>query len=234
MLHETASPNPNNSPATLDYLLGPNVQASCNYLVGRDGTIYEYLDPKLYVAWHAGINTNMKGYTLGDVNVHSIGIEVDGLCDGTPVTTVQFAALLELVLYLHDTFNIPIDTNHVFTHVGICTVPGYRTDPKGYSLTQVLNALVPKFPHYLIDASGKQFGAGEGFNTFYQTHGVVVCGYPLCDEFTEKGTDGVTRAFMCFERLTLKYDPSQPFPWNLTTMLIPEANAKRKLKGLTV
>lgn len=69
---------------------------STHYEVDRDGTIYEYLDPAKFVAWHAGGNTNHR----------SIGIDFTHHGD-QEFTAAQLKAGHALIAYLCGLFNIP-------------------------------------------------------------------------------------------------------------------------------
>src|SRR5215216_295287 len=106
--HETASPNPQNPRGTLDYNLRPDVKSSYHYLIAVDGTIYCYVDPRAYIAWHAGKHSDARGYHEWDVNVHSIGVEIDQDNSGKPITVAQRSAAADLMLQLQRDFNIPL------------------------------------------------------------------------------------------------------------------------------
>ena len=136
IIHETQSPNPDNPAGTLDYNLSSSVGSSYNDLIGRDGIRYAYLDPEEYYGWHAGKYTQVSvdgiRYSGGAVNQNSIGIEIDGACDGTPATTKQLQCTAELLNYYGERYNIPRDAEHLIMHSAACAElnPGYRSDAR--------------------------------------------------------------------------------------------------------
>jgi hypothetical protein len=67
---------------------------STHYEVERDGTIYEYLDPEKYVAYHAGA-----------ANDQSIGIDMTHM-PGEPWPRAQLEAAGKLINYLQRRFGI--------------------------------------------------------------------------------------------------------------------------------
>lgn len=134
--HETASPNADDPHGTLNYNLAASVQSSYNYLIARDGTIFHYIDEKKYIAYHAGVASHARGYAGWYVNVHSIGVEIDGPNDGTPITQAQTDALVALKLYFLDEYGIPLDRSYHLGHKEVA--PGYKSDPKCCSLDLVI------------------------------------------------------------------------------------------------
>lgn len=135
VIHETASPNPDNPYATLTYNLNPSVQSSYHYLIARDGTVFLYLSPDQFIAWHAGTSSAL-GYTDFSVNEHSIGIEFDGRNNGEPCTPAQYVAGRELIIALCTKYAIPRDRAHWLTHQEIA--PSRKTDPKGINMDLLL------------------------------------------------------------------------------------------------
>jgi N-acetylmuramoyl-L-alanine amidase len=76
-------------------LCDPAREVSAHYLVGRDGAVFELVDPALR-AWHAG-QGQWRG--AGDVNSRSIGIELDN--DGaSPFSEPLMSALAPLLAAL--------------------------------------------------------------------------------------------------------------------------------------
>lgn len=134
--HETASPNPDNSAGTLNFNLPAAIQSSYHYLIGRDGTIYWYIDEQAWIAYHAGLHSAARGYIEWGVNVNSIGIELDGRNDGTPITPAQRDAAVKLLLYFRDEYRIPLQRAYHIAHKE--AAPGYKIDPKGYSVDTLL------------------------------------------------------------------------------------------------
>lgn len=138
ILHETAGYG------SLEWNLRPEVRSSYNYLIARDGKTYHYVNEKAYIAWHAGVRSWARGYSGGEINVHSIGVEVEGPNDGTPITTAQTKSLVELIRYFRDTYAIPINRDYFFAHSTVA--PGYKDDPRGYSVEYTLKLLDESSP----------------------------------------------------------------------------------------
>lgn len=73
-------------------------RVSAHYVIDKDGTIYQLVDDKK-VAWHAG-----------DVNSRSIGIEIVNRGNGNdPYTEAQYRALEQLVPYLAQKYDVPMN-----------------------------------------------------------------------------------------------------------------------------
>lgn len=144
--HETAGTG------SLDWNLRPDVQASFNYLIKRDGEIYHYVDERTHFAWHAGRGPNKKPYngnsrilinntlyTGSQVNIYAIGVELEGPNDGTSITSVQTKAMLDLLHYFNTTYGIPLTREYIVSHKDVA--PGYKSDPQGYSVQSLLSQL---------------------------------------------------------------------------------------------
>ena len=145
IVHETASPNPDNPAGTLNYNLSSSVGSSYHDLIGRDGVRYRYLDPDRYVAWHAGKNTRVwvdgVQYDGGEVNSYSIGIELDGRCDGTPATDAQLATMAELLNEYGDKYGFGRDSSHLIMHSAACAPidPSYRSDARCTTIGELVS-----------------------------------------------------------------------------------------------
>ena len=70
VVHTTNGAQGSKSRAELNFLV-KSVNVSAHFLIGKDGTIYQVLDPARYVAWHAG-EVSKDIYN----NYNSIGVEV--------------------------------------------------------------------------------------------------------------------------------------------------------------
>lgn len=136
IIHETASPNPDNPAGTLDYNLSSSVGSSYHDLIGRDGVRYRYLDPEFYIAWHAGKNTRIwvdgVQYDGGEVNSFMLGIELDGACDGTPATHAQLATMAQVLNEYGERYGFARDAAHLIMHSKACEPidPDYRSDAR--------------------------------------------------------------------------------------------------------
>lgn len=133
--HETANPSGIAS-RTLTYNLTKPPGTSYNYLISRTGTIYWYVDERSWISYHAGVASSARGYTEYQVNVHSIGVELDGPNDGKACTPAQLAAAVDLLRFFATTYQIPIDRAHHLEHKQVA--PTHKSDPKGYSVDQLL------------------------------------------------------------------------------------------------
>lgn len=118
---------------------------SAHYLIGRGGEIIQFLDPRKYAAWHAGMAL------IPYQNQHSIGIELLHAA-GEPWMPIQKSALAWLLQKLMADYPIPLTS--IDTH-GQVALPGpysRKKDPTGWPRTDFLvwrNALVvqpPTFP----------------------------------------------------------------------------------------
>ena len=94
------------------------VRVSAHYLIRRDGTLIQYVDPDKR-AWHAGVSS-WKGRER--CNDFSIGVELEG-ADDVPFTEHQYATLASLTKDLFARFG----TLDIAGHSDIA--PGRKTDP---------------------------------------------------------------------------------------------------------
>lgn len=143
--HETASPNPENPHGTLQYNLmkdsSGQYRGSYHYLISRSGECFQYIDPRLFVSFNAGVRSSVflrgKTYRGGELNYVLIGVELDGKNDGAPATSLQIEAAARLMVYLRDEFGVPLDRGVQVSHRDVA--PGYKTDPRGYSVDVILD-----------------------------------------------------------------------------------------------
>ncbi|MFF1509983.1 N-acetylmuramoyl-L-alanine amidase [Streptomyces sp. NPDC058326] len=94
---------------SLKVLTDPTSGASAHYLIkASDGLVTQMLENK-NLAWHAGNWTH---------NMHSIGVEHEGFAikEGSWYTEQQYRSSAELVKYLANTYNVPIDREHIIGH----------------------------------------------------------------------------------------------------------------------
>lgn len=126
ILHETAGYG------SLEWNLRPEVRSSYNYLILRDGKTHHYVNERAYIAWHSGVRSTARGYDGGEINTHSIGIELEGPNDGRPITEAQWVSFIALAHYLHWAYEIPLTQDYWIAHS--VAAPGHKTDPRGYSI----------------------------------------------------------------------------------------------------
>lgn len=111
---------------------------SVDFVVPKDGTVYQ-LNPSLpkYWTFHAGRNTFFRDYSNGNVNVHSVGIEIGqkanmkGLDPAYP--DVQVVAVAELCRDLCTGFGL--SKTDITTHSKIIR-DGSRSDPRNFPWTR--------------------------------------------------------------------------------------------------
>jgi hypothetical protein len=145
IIHETQSPNPDNPAGTLNYNLDPDVGSSYHDLIGRDGVRYRYVDPELWIAWHAGVNTLVWvdgiPYQGGEVNACFIGIELDGACDGTPATDAQLATVAEVLNEYGTKYGFGRDAEHLIMHSQAVAAidPNYRSDARCTTIAELVS-----------------------------------------------------------------------------------------------
>lgn len=81
------------------YFSTGNRSASADYFIDKDGSIWEYNNPKEgYYTWHCGDGRGRYGVT----NTNSIGIEV--VSAGEDFTDAQVASLKDLIAYLRSVY----------------------------------------------------------------------------------------------------------------------------------
>ena len=96
----------------------PNVSAA--YIISKQGKIVQFLDPALYMEWHAG-NVHDEAYA----NENSIGIELHYSPGEDTNQPAMMQALTNLVLYLCEEFGITL----IDTHRAVAKPTGRKIDP---------------------------------------------------------------------------------------------------------
>lgn len=106
----------------LDWTSRREAQVGYHYLIGRDGAIYETIDPAQR-AWHAG-TSELHGRK--DVNTFSLGVcFVDSDVAPSPYPLAQLDAGAELCAELCSRYSIPL--NRIVGHDMVA--PGRKIDP---------------------------------------------------------------------------------------------------------
>lgn len=162
----------------------PAHYASTQYVVCRDGTVYQMVRTR-DLPWHAG-----NWY----YNMHSIGIEHEGnaATGSTDYTPAMYWASAQLVKYLTTRFGIPRDRGHIIGHdnvpaVKTSQIAGMHYDPGPYWNWQLYMAL--------IGAPVLPTGLGTNFVTIAPQWGLsrqaVVCptGVEGCSSDASKPTN---------------------------------------------
>jgi N-acetyl-anhydromuramyl-L-alanine amidase AmpD len=105
-----------------------DAQASAHYVIAKDGRICPCVNEG-FAAWHAGNK---------QVNLRSIGIEIEGKTDELDMPPAQLQALADLIVFIRQRNPmIPLDRAHILghcevpdpTHLGLFGGAGHHTDP---------------------------------------------------------------------------------------------------------
>ncbi len=185
-----------------------DVYSSYNYLIARDGTIFHYVDETKYIAWHAGDSQwtlNGRTYTDYAMNRDWIGVEIDGPSNGTPATNVQIDAFAHLIIHLHETQRIPVSTDYYVTHAAIAAhrIINPRTDPRGYTVQQVIaraQALLPQGPIDYAALWGPHAPYNPEFGIPRAWRAEHDAGRPLGQAISQEFTRRDGRTWQTFER----------------------------------
>ena len=103
----------------------PERRVSAHIVIGRDGTIYELVDPR-HRAWHAGPS---QFGNRPDCNSYSIGIELANRCDGKEAfPDAQLAAAAQRVAEYMKEWPA-ITTDRITRHSDIALPVGRKRDP---------------------------------------------------------------------------------------------------------
>ncbi len=122
VLHHTAGGD--TAQGVGNFFKNPAAQVSAHYVVGKDGAIVQSV-PDSKRSWHAG-TSEFKGKS--DVNDFSVGIEiVNHGDDKDPYTDKQYDALINLVAYLMDAHDVPMD--RITGHKDVALPRGRKVDP---------------------------------------------------------------------------------------------------------
>ena len=104
----------------VSWIQSPQSGISYHVLVGREGTVYRFVDPK-HQAYHAGVS-EFQGRKF--CNRYSIGVSFANRHDGTePLTKPQMAAMESVLRELVAAWPI----KHITTHAAVS--PTRKTDP---------------------------------------------------------------------------------------------------------
>ena len=110
---------------------------SYHYLIDRDGSVYELVDPKRK-AFHAGVS-NLWGQS--DLNQNSIGVALAGK-KGDTFTDPQYDSFVKLCQKLRSEFTIPL--NRIVGHEHVA--PGRKVDPGRHFDWNVLDRVAQDVP----------------------------------------------------------------------------------------
>lgn len=135
VLHHTATAD--NARQVAAYFANPKAETSSHYIVDRTGYIVQPVEDSRR-AWHAG-----KSEFLGKANVNdfSIGIEICNLGDSQePYPDAQYDAVIRLVAYLVEKYNIPL--SNIPRHRDVAIPKGRKIDTSNnFSVARVINGV---------------------------------------------------------------------------------------------
>lgn len=122
----------------------PKAQASTHYGIGKDGTIYQWVEES-DTAWGNGRVLNPT-WKLIDPKVNpnqtTISIEHEGF-SGANWTEAQYAADVELIKEIAARNKIPLDADHIIIHSEIYNAKPNCTG-QGFDKAKLLGLLTPK------------------------------------------------------------------------------------------
>lgn len=184
------------------YFSGGNRNASADYFIDRDGTIYKFNgDCAKYFTWHCGDGRGKYGIT----NANSIGIEV--VSSGSVYTKAQQNALRDLVLAIMDDYGVAAKNvvRHYDASRKICPKPyaGSTAKNKAWDTlhayitgkTKVVATETKKpaktetFKPYLVKVTCSVLNYRNGPGTSYKINGTIKKGevYTIVDKSGDWG-----------------------------------------------
>lgn len=105
---------------TDSWFASPNSKVSAHFGIGKSGEIHQYVDT-LKSAWANGI-VNIPSFKLYKPNInpnlYTLSIECEGY-DLKDAPETQLNAITELLRYLGDIYDIPLDRDHIIGHYQI-------------------------------------------------------------------------------------------------------------------
>ena len=102
---------------TDSWFRNPAAQASTHYGVGKDGTVYQWVEES-DTAWGNGRVLNPTWKLIDpkvNPNLTTISIEHEGF-SGADWTEAQYLADVELIMTIAGRNNIPLDADHIIIH----------------------------------------------------------------------------------------------------------------------
>jgi hypothetical protein len=177
VLHATAG----SLTATLGWFANSASGVSAHYVVAKSGEVYQMVEEQK-LAHHAGVSS-YQGRT--NFNVFSIGIEIVNLNNGAdPYPPEQFEAMVDLVLYLVQKYNIL--RQWIVAHADVSTAG--KTDPRGFPIQGLISRVYDELvavPDNVVresawNAGGIPFNAMAAFPKYARLHDL---GNPETKEF---------------------------------------------------
>jgi hypothetical protein len=124
LIHATQNKNKGTALANEARYLFEATEVSAHYLIGKAGEVVQFLDPRIWNAWHSGDCAPDRFE-----NRTSIGIELHAHATEAP-TAPQLLSLKTLVQHLMWQFSIGQDA--IARHGSVAVPPGRKTDPAGW------------------------------------------------------------------------------------------------------
>lgn len=129
---------------TDSWFRNPAAQASTHYGVGKDGTVYQWVE-EADTAWGNGRVLNPTWKLIDpkvNPNLTTISIEHEGF-SGADWTEAQYLADVELIKAIAERNSIPLDADHIIIHSEIYSAKPNCTG-KGFDKAKLLAMLTPK------------------------------------------------------------------------------------------
>lgn len=166
--HETANGS-GNPHSTLKWNIGAEAKSSYDVLIARDGEVWRYVDWRTWNSWSEGLSSwtlDGKLLTSTQLGRAALGIELDGANNGKmKATSAQIESAARFAIFTAETEGIPLDGDHDVTHAEIA--PGRKTDPKGYTIKQIYEAIAdiqkPPEPDWQREFGDVPFFPDSGF-----------------------------------------------------------------------
>lgn len=188
---------------------GQLIQSSYDVMIARDGEIWRYVDWTEWNSWSEGVSSwtvDGKLLTSGPLGRACLGIELDGANDGKQkATAAQIESAARFAIYTAETEGIPLDGDHDVTHAQIA--PGRKTDPRGYAIDQVYEA-IRSMQQLVTPDFGSLWGpyfsyfSESGIAAVWRDHAAV-----LQAAVSDETKDAKGRVWRLFERGAVSFDP---------------------------
>jgi hypothetical protein len=226
--HGTDSPNPANTRGTLNWaIINDGTRGAANYYIPQSGPPFWYIDEGRFIAHHAGAGgAKARGHIGFQVNVHSIGIEVEERITKKPKIAATPASLDQAALLavdIHRRWGIPLERSFHVGHKEIVNA-NYRSDPHSYSI----DAVLAKAKSILAADQQLAIPVDPRFNMAWKISGGIwqmnelTPGYPLGPAFEWQG-----KVYQLFERGCARLEASGTVSW----LLLPEIQELKQATG---
>jgi hypothetical protein len=199
-----------------EYLRENSREVGCHVYISPNGDAYQ-MAPWDSITWHCGAKAEerttrpdlMKVWPLnGDENDGTIGIEVSAPWN-KQMNAKQYKTLVEVIADLVQSFNIPLDRQHIVGHKELKSVkidpPGLNMDAVVVAVKDLLNPIPPTFRYY---PQFDQTVSGPFLEFFDKHGGVGMFGYPITA--VESYPNKPQLKVQYFENVRLEWDGVSP------------------------